>query len=314
MNTRQTWRVVSGLIAGIAGFYFIIFFVEHLAQLPPVNWSKQALVLLALSIIAWVSIIFLGATIWKLILAGLGHNFSWQNCLGIYGFSQLGKYLPGNFGHIAGRVVLAKRVGIPVTVTAQAMILEVAWSVGVASSFALCGFLLGKDMEVSKWLLLFIAVGALFVPWAGVVLSNRFFSGLISRLTGVSRLSSPGLYRMFVSCIFYILTFITVGLLLDFHASIFFGSAESHVLLATVFFAWSWIAGYITPGAPAGLGVREAVLVATLTPLYGAGVAVGITVSLRLITTLGDGLAFLLALLIRYLYGGRSIAGGQPER
>ncbi|TNE95378.1 MAG: hypothetical protein EP324_00105, partial [Gammaproteobacteria bacterium] len=286
---------------------------EHVAQLPPVNWGQKVWTLLVLSIFVWTGIIFLGATIWKIILAGLGHYLSWQNCLMIYGFSQLGKYLPGNFGHIAGRAVLAKRVGVPVTATAQAMILEVAWSMGVAASIALCGLLLGRDMEDTKWLLLLIVAGAFLAPWTGVALSNRFFSGLVFRLTGVSRLSSPSLIRMCIGCILYILTFLVVGLLLDFHASVFFGADVSHVFLATVFFAWSWIAGYITPGAPAGLGVREAVLVSTLTPLYGAGVAVGVTISLRLITTLGDGLAFFVALLIRSLYKG-SVSIEQPER
>jgi len=111
---------------------------------------------------------------------------------------------------------------------------------------------------------------------------------------------------MAIASFLYLVTFFIVGLLLDSHARILFGADNSQILTLTAIFAWSWIAGYITPGAPAGLGVREAVLVSALTPLYGASVAVGLTVSLRVVTTMGDGLVFLIALAVRRLDNGES--------
>jgi uncharacterized membrane protein YbhN (UPF0104 family) len=78
-----------------------------------------------------------------------------------------------------------------------------------------------------------------------------------------------------------------------------FGATESHLLIGISLFAAGWIAGFLTPGAPAGLGVRDAILLAGLTPLYGGREAVGITLVLRLVTTVGDGIGFLLATLAR---------------
>ena len=39
----------------------------------------------------------------------------------------------------------------------------------------------------------------------------------------------------------------------------------------TGIFATAWVAGFVTPGAPAGVGVREAALTVGLTPICGAG-------------------------------------------
>jgi uncharacterized membrane protein YbhN (UPF0104 family) len=64
-------------------------------------------------------------------------------------------------------------------------------------------------------------------------------------------------------------------------------------------FAIAWIAGYLVPGAPGGLGVREAMMVMVLSPVLGAGAAVGLSLTLRLTTTLGDAVAFGLGIIGR---------------
>ncbi len=58
-------------------------------------------------------------------------------------------------------------------------------------------------------------------------------------------------------------------------------------------FAIAWTAGVITPGAPSGLGIREAVLVVGLSPIAPAADAVLIAGLLRLLTVSGDVLFFL---------------------
>lgn len=67
--------------------------------------------------------------------------------------------------------------------------------------------------------------------------------------------------------------------------------------LAIGAFALSWVAGFLVPGAPAGLGVREGVLVALLSPSVDG--ALPVVLGFRLATTLGDflslGLGWVLA-------------------
>ena len=70
-------------------------------------------------------------------------------------------------------------------------------------------------------------------------------------------------------------------------------------------YACAWIIGTVTPGAPGGLGVREAILVLLLAPYCGEGVAVAAALFLRIATTLADLLSFLIGLVWRRMvYGG----------
>jgi uncharacterized membrane protein YbhN (UPF0104 family) len=47
--------------------------------------------------------------------------------------------------------------------------------------------------------------------------------------------------------------------------------------------------GYVTPGAPAGLGLREGVLALGLTPVLGESEALALALVYRLVTVIADG-------------------------
>ena len=72
------------------------------------------------------------------------------------------------------------------------------------------------------------------------------------------------------------------------------GAPGLPIAAAAVGFAAAWVLGLITPGAPGGMGVREAILVVCFAPLVGDGEAFTIALALRLVSILGDGTAFLI--------------------
>jgi hypothetical protein len=61
----------------------------------------------------------------------------------------------------------------------------------------------------------------------------------------------------------------------------------------------AWIAGTVAIGAPAGLGVREAILTLGLTPQVGALTAAVLALSLRVLTLVADLLTAGLGLWVR---------------
>ena len=67
--------------------------------------------------------------------------------------------------------------------------------------------------------------------------------------------------------------------------------------------ATAWTLGFLTPGAPAGLGVREAVLVALLTPSAGEPAALTAALAFRAATLGGDLLFYLSARLPAFSTG-----------
>jgi hypothetical protein len=58
--------------------------------------------------------------------------------------------------------------------------------------------------------------------------------------------------------------------------------------------ALAWLAGFATPGAPAGVGVREAILILALTGSLGDEASTLVALAFRLVTTGGDVLLFAL--------------------
>jgi uncharacterized membrane protein len=97
----------------------------------------------------------------------------------------------------------------------------------------------------------------------------------------------------------YTSTFLIMGGIANSLARYLFGALNAPFWLITGIITVAWVAGFITPGSPAGMGVREAILVAALGPILGTGVALGVSIALRAVTTLGDGLAFLAALALK---------------
>ncbi len=65
---------------------------------------------------------------------------------------------------------------------------------------------------------------------------------------------------------------------------------EAALMVGSV--ATAWTLGFVTPGAPSGLGVREALLVSMLSPTVGAPNATGLALCFRAVTTLGDLIGF----------------------
>lgn len=67
---------------------------------------------------------------------------------------------------------------------------------------------------------------------------------------------------------------------------------KSNILIFIGAYAASWIIGFVTPGSPGGIGVREALLILILQMYISESQAVTLALVFRIITTLGDILFF----------------------
>ena len=56
----------------------------------------------------------------------------------------------------------------------------------------------------------------------------------------------------------------------------------------------AWVLGFVVPGAPGGIGVRELVITLLLSGVMGEGLVVTLSITHRLITIIGDFLAYVL--------------------
>ncbi|MEM1144761.1 MAG: hypothetical protein AAGI88_19435, partial [Pseudomonadota bacterium] len=115
-------------------------------------------------------------------------------------------------------------------------------------------------------------------------ISNRFFAG------GEPHLPS-GRTALIAGC-GYGAGFLILGSVLKIHALIFFDTAEGGLLEFSCLFAVAWVAGLLTPGAPGGMGVREALMYLLFAPVVGDAVSAGLALTLRIATVAGDVLGF----------------------
>ena len=217
-------------------------------------------------------------------------------CLGIYGRTQIAKYVPGNVFHFIGRHLAGRRHGFAHLPMVMAALLEAVGMVLAAALMALVGtlFWLDPGVGLSSTVLMAAAGLALLSPFA---LSHGI--GWLAKLRriDVPRRSPPEIITGLLPAYgFYVLFFAVSATILWSLAAVVGALAPSNLPLLAAALAAAWVAGYVTPGAAAGFGVREAVLIAALSGPLGGADAVLLAVSYRGATLLGDAVFFALSL------------------
>ena len=81
------------------------------------------------------------------------------------------------------------------------------------------------------------------------------------------------------------------------------GQSMNLGLVSTVvgLFILSWVAGFLTPGAPSGLGIREAVMLMFMGGIVDGGLLIIAMIIHRVLTVMGDLIAYAIALAYRQL-------------
>lgn len=237
---------------------------------------------------------FLLSEAWLQILSVLGtDNLNRQTIYQIYGKTQLAKYLPGNIFQYAGRLALAKKMGIPLHSIMPSLVIEVLGVVSAA--LILTSFLAKQIHQVIRievfWLPFVIVLGFALVI---TIIAYKKYHGRMNRELFLQLMTKK--FHLLSILFLYLCFFLISGLILLAILQLFninLGAITPFEIIGISCAAW--ITGYITPGAPGGIGVREATLVLMLTPITGAAFSALIAVIIRMISVLGDICFWLLA-------------------
>ena len=204
-----------------------------------------------------------------------------------YARSQIAKYLPGNVFHYAGRYALSRSMGASDRAILSATVEEL---LGVAAVFAVCGTLaaaLSAD-QLEIW-------NSIPLPVPGLIMALGLLGGrglLALPLAGRFRLSgwSPRLLQCWGLFLLFLLLSLAVILILTDQFRELAGLSQLATLVSA--FCLSWLLGFLVPGAPGGIGVREAAFILLLDSLGMGTLALSIVLQFRLITIVGDLLFF----------------------
>lgn len=204
----------------------------------------------------------------------------------ITGRSQILKYLPSNVLHLVGRYAMARDKGVSHAAIGWSTLAEAALIVaaagGVAAVFAL--------PVVRQWLPADWANKILPIAGVGIALGLVTTAVVMLRWDrGAPKVAASRLVRAsLLAILLYVIFFVMNGLLFGTLVAALSGNFVVAKPLIIGLFAAAWVIGFVFPGAPAGIGIREAVLTSGL-QLIGAGsVAVPAAIAYRIVTLGGD--------------------------
>lgn len=234
------------------------------------------------------------AAAWAGWLQVAGHRLPWRVALCTLLLSQVGKYLPGNVGHLIGRVGLTVRAGVAAASVALAIALETL-ALAVSTGLLALAALRPSDLQrvgLDQTTGFPHALGVLTAGLAIVGLGWRRWS---SRL----RLASDSLLPALMAIALYGLCWLLHAVAAYSLAPVLLEPFLASPLRLIGILAGAWLLGFVAPGAPGGLGVREAVLVLLLAPDLGEAAAASLALLLRLASIAADLLAFAIGLMLR---------------
>jgi len=193
--------------------------------------------------------------------------------------SQVAKYLPGNVFHFAYRHAAARREGIGHAPLGAALALESVLLIAAAASLAMGVITDPRIDRVASWARMIVSAA----PLAAFVVCIAVAIFLRRRATGGARVI-PAMIGVFaIDIAFFVCGAIALRWL----------CAQPDALPFAAWCGWlalAWVIGYVTPGAPGGLGLREAVLVLGLSPVVGDAEAMATALAYRLVTITADAL------------------------
>jgi hypothetical protein len=276
-------------------------------DLPAIGWDQPWVwAYLATAFGLYVGSQVIAATAWMQTLAVFSVRLPPRRAETQLLISQIGKYIPGNVAHLLGRLALARSDGLGTSLIGLALLVEISL-VLVAGGLLLAALVLfAPDMvrtllprfdelasrRLSITFVAFLVVGIAFGSWFFVQRVTQRSETLIRPLLAFKPLA------------LHVINFLILGLSLALVMHAIASTASSGIALPVAVFVAAWTVGFLTPGAPGGIGVREGLIVLGLGAAIGEGPALAIALVHRALAIAGDVTTFVLGLAVRVRDGG----------
>lgn len=248
-----------------------------------------------LSVFLWFIAMVFRAWLWGEMMRRTGYAIGHLDGARVFLASHLGRYLPGKMWSVLGAGIFGKQLGVPGAACALTMTVYLVIYYMLGSLAAL--LVTWQLSELHLWSA--VIVGALGIATL-VFLGTRWFPLLLHWLGRKAKRNLEDVQLPSRSVLVMVgvglagvwmvtgwaLVEMTLGVLPP-------GAPRMPFVQGLGVYAASLVAGFVVIFAPAGLGVREAVMMALLSPVYGAAYAGVISIVSRVtITVLELALSF----------------------
>jgi uncharacterized membrane protein YbhN (UPF0104 family) len=242
--------------------------------------------------------------VWHYITIRLKAAISVRKAVVSWMLSLLGKNIPGRVFVLAGRVYMYAQYGVSAGRVTLGFALELACSLAAAMLLVFTCLLLTASPAGAtvRRLQPLLAIGPMIIM---VMLHPRLlerFVNLVLRRLGRNPTSLSLRYRDVLSLVglsYVNWALLGMGFFLLTKAIVSVGWQHLPFIMGT--FSFAMIIGFVAVFTPAGLGVREGVVLAALQTAIPAGVAAVVALAARVWATLGEAAAAGLAVLVDHL-------------
>ena len=302
----------------------IIALVFVVRRLFGIDWTSvitgKNLLWFVLYIAVYTVIVLVSFFPWRILVSvftGSGASLAKHDLTFCYVFTKANilKYVPGNVFQYVGRNEVASILGLDHAGVAMATLSEV---ILMAASAALCSLVLIGSYTIQylkAHLLKILGLGAAALVLLAAVVFFLYkwkkdkFTEYYKKLKTTLSQKQTAARLLLVFCI-YTVIFLCIGLLFAAVMSLCSGKALPRSAYGMVIggFILSWLAGYITPGAPGGIGVRELILTLVFsgTTIASQETIVKASALYRVINTFGDIIAFVIMFVVYHAAAKKS--------
>lgn len=298
---KKTVSVLSSLFAAVVVLVFAVSFWKQwkTGVLENLDFSAFGFFASSLGMVGFV--LWIGV-LWRwLIDTFSGKRLPWSVVIYIQIMSWMGRYLPGKIGLVIGKMLLGMRYSISKSALLGSTLYEQAYLISSGISVVLISLGIEQIHRISPVYLsqalayILVIVILLGIP-ASIRLFLFWFGGTKKISAGVEQITIP-YWRSVALFIWYHLCHLIAGVGFYFLIKSLVPNMDIGVLTAIGIITAAHVAGILAIFAPAGIGVREAVLVVLLAPSLGLDLSYAMAIIVRLWSTAADGILFFVLLL-----------------
>lgn len=224
---------------------------------------------------------------WHIILKSLHQKISFFEDFRIWALSSLTRFIPGKIWQYPGRIIMLSEAGVSTIVSGTAILAEILFNLTFGALVVL-----GSQIDTNYRLFYLVFI----LPFIFLLLTNRFFLKrlivLVKWLSGknLKTLEQINFSYKYIPLIIisFVVRFVVPGGVLYFLID---ALTPVNINLLPVFiglFSLSWLIGYVSIFAPAGLGVAEITLAGLLSSYMPLSVASSVAVGFRIVNLLAE--------------------------
>ena len=283
-------KYLGHLLALLSIVLLVDIFLDNVSNINHIKFGFENILIFTFLIVWGQTGYLLFSLAWTIQVKAKYHNFQFLTSFRIIALTQVAKYLPGNIGHYVGRYYLSKDL-----INKQ----DFAYTLLVENIlFALSSLIIGLIYLYYFDIFTFINLKSLttfgLIAFLFMIIVFLFIKRARKKID-ILKNDKVTLAKVFL--IFLSLPFLG-GLTIYILIPVVKADANIPYLLCVSGFALSFLLGFIVPGAPGGIGVREYAFTMLLGPFIGNIFALEVILIVRLLSIISDILLFFSGKLI----------------